>query len=139
METLKIFGERLRALRDERHLRQADMAEVLQITLVHYQRMEYGKVNVPSLTLCFLADYFSVTTDYLLRQDGGQTAAAQPRNNGGRSGTGRRESRDFIDRMGYLAKTKGYLLGWVLVVWGALDLLLLLLMGMGVLGMLTMW
>ena len=66
METLKIFGERLRALRDERHLRQADMAEVLQITLVHYQRMEYGKVNVPSLTLCFLADYFSVTTDYLL-------------------------------------------------------------------------
>ena len=57
METLKIFGERLRALRDERHLRQADMAEVLQITLVHYQR---------SLTLCFLADYFSVTTDYLL-------------------------------------------------------------------------
>ena len=55
METLKIFGERLRALRDERHLRQADMAEVLQITLVHYQRMEYGKVNVPSLTLCFLA------------------------------------------------------------------------------------
>ena len=50
METLKIFGERLRALRDERHLRQADMAEV----------------NVPSLTLCFLADYFSVTTDYLL-------------------------------------------------------------------------
>ena len=63
METLKIFGERLRALRDERHLRQADMAEVLQITLV---RMEYGKVNVPSLTLCFLADYFGVTTDYLL-------------------------------------------------------------------------
>ena len=139
METLKIFGERLRALRDERHLRQADMAEVLQITLVHYQRMEYGKVNVPSLTLCFLADYFSVTTDYLLRQDGGWTAAAQPRNNGGRSGTSRRESRDFIDRMGYLAKTKGYLLGWVLVVWGALDLLVLLLMGMGVLGMLTMW
>ena len=66
METLKIFGERLRALRDERHLRQADMAEVLQITLVHYQRMEYGKVNVPSLTLCFLADYFSGTTVYLL-------------------------------------------------------------------------
>ena len=59
METLKIFGERLRALRDERHLRQADMAEVLQITLVHYQRMEYGKVNVPSLTLCFLADYLA--------------------------------------------------------------------------------
>ena len=91
------------------------------------------------LKIVGLADLFGVTTDYLLRQDGGRTAAAQPRNNGGRSGTGRRESRDFIDRMGYLAKTKGYLLGWVLVVWGALDLLVLLLMGMGVLGMLTMW
>ena len=33
METLKIFGERLRALQDERHLRQADMAEVLQVPL----------------------------------------------------------------------------------------------------------
>ena len=49
-------------------------------------------------------------------------------------------SQDVLaERMGYLAKTKGYLLGWVLVVWGALDLLVLLLMGMGVLGMLTMW
>ena len=66
METLKIFGQRLRTLREEKHLRQADMAGALQITLVHYQRMEYGKVNIPSLTLCCLADYFGVTTDYLL-------------------------------------------------------------------------
>ena len=35
METLKIFGQRLRTLREEKHLRQADMAEALQITLVH--------------------------------------------------------------------------------------------------------
>ena len=40
---------------------------------------------------------------------------------------------DMLSRLGYLAKTKGYLLGWVLIAWGALDLLTLLLMGLGVL------
>lgn len=33
METLKIFGERLRALRDERHLRQADMQKCFKLPL----------------------------------------------------------------------------------------------------------
>ena len=66
METLKILGQRLRELRNERKLHQKDMAEILGVTLRHYQRMEQGKVNVPTLTLCFLADYFGVTTEYLL-------------------------------------------------------------------------
>ena len=66
MEPMKIFGQRLAELRKERHLRQADMAELLHLTPAHYQRMEYGKVNVPALTLCTLADYFGVTTEYLL-------------------------------------------------------------------------
>lgn len=66
METLKTLGERLRELRKERQLRQADMAELLNITVVHYRRIEAGKINIPTLTLCALADYFAVTTDYLL-------------------------------------------------------------------------
>lgn len=33
-------------------------------------------------------------------------------------------------RLGYLARTKGYLLGWVLVAWGVLDLLKLLMLVM---------
>lgn len=66
METLNIFGQRLKELRKEKKLLQKDMADMLGLTDRHYQRMEYGKVNVPSLTLCFLADYFGVTTDYLL-------------------------------------------------------------------------
>lgn len=115
------------------------LAERMGVSRQAVSRWERDETMPDPDKIVVLADLFGVTTDYLLRQDGGRTAAAQPRNNGGRSGTGRRESRDFIDRMGYLAKTKGYLLGWVLVVWGALDLLVLLLMGMGVLGMLTMW
>lgn len=66
METLKILGERLHQLRKEQDLKQKDMAEILDVTLRHYQRMEQGKVNLPTLTLCVLADRFGVTTDYLL-------------------------------------------------------------------------
>ena len=66
METLAILGERLRTLRKERNLRQVDMAQILDITDVHYRRIEAGKINLPTLTLCALADYFGVTTDYLL-------------------------------------------------------------------------
>lgn len=39
----------------------------------------------------------------------------------------------MIGRLGYLAKTKGYLLGWVLIGWGVLDLILVVLVGLGVL------
>lgn len=66
MGPLKILGERLRLLRKERRMRQIDLAELLGITQAHYQRMEKGKINIPTLTLCILADYFEVSTDYLL-------------------------------------------------------------------------
>ncbi len=36
------------------------------MTLRNYQRMEKGEINVQALTLCTLADYFGVSTDYLL-------------------------------------------------------------------------
>lgn len=80
METLKILGDRLRDLRKERNLKQKDMAEMLDVTLRHYQRMEQGVVNIYSLTLCALADYFGVTTDYLLgrREDRGAAPASGP-------------------------------------------------------------
>ena len=60
------FGARVKALRKERKMRQGDMAELLDCTDRHYQRMEYGDINIPSLTLIKLADYFNVSTDYLL-------------------------------------------------------------------------
>ena len=42
------------------------MAELLGCTTSHYQKIEYGKVNIPTTTLVFFADYFNVSTDYLL-------------------------------------------------------------------------
>lgn len=61
--------ERLKPLRKEKKVTQKQMAELLECTEQHYQRMEYGKVNLPSTTLIFLADYFGVTTDYLLGRE----------------------------------------------------------------------
>ena len=61
--------DRLKLLRNERRLKQREMAELLNCTVQHYQRMEYGKVNLPSTTLIFLADYFGVTADYLLGRE----------------------------------------------------------------------
>lgn len=73
MEALKDLGLRLRELRKEKKVLQREMAEVLHITVVHYRRIEAGKVNIPTLTLCALADYFEVTTDYLLGRSDSRT------------------------------------------------------------------
>ena len=60
------FSKRLKALREEKGLKQAEMAEFLNCIGRHYQKIERGEINVPSLTLIKLADYFGVSTDYLL-------------------------------------------------------------------------
>lgn len=66
MNQLEILGQRLRILRKEKKQRQKDMGDFLGMTLRNYQRMEKGEINVPALTLCTLADYFGVSTDYML-------------------------------------------------------------------------
>lgn len=73
-ETLKLLGERLRVLRREKSFRQKDMAIILDMTDVHYGRVERGKIDVPSTTLCTLAEYFGVSIDYLL----GRTDRREP-------------------------------------------------------------
>lgn len=60
------FSVRLKELRKEKGVKQKDMANFLDCTENHYQQIEYGNVNIPSLTLETLADYFEVSTDYLL-------------------------------------------------------------------------
>ena len=45
------------------------MAELLDCTEQHYQKIEYGKVNVPAATVIFLADYFGVTANCLLGRE----------------------------------------------------------------------
>ena len=60
------FSLRLKELRKEKGTKQKEMGKLLGLTEAHYQRVEYGWVNVSATTLEFLADYFEVSTDYLL-------------------------------------------------------------------------
>ncbi|MGN8967514.1 helix-turn-helix domain-containing protein [Intestinimonas sp. HCP28S3_D6] len=72
MEPLTTFAARLRALRRQKKQTQKDMAALLGCTVSNYQKMEYGQVNIPITTLMALADYFSVSTDYLLGRAEGE-------------------------------------------------------------------
>ena len=60
------FGKRLQELRNEKGLKQTEMAEFLGRSDATYQKMEYGNINVPGLTLIKLADFFEVSLDYLV-------------------------------------------------------------------------
>ena len=60
------FSARLKGLRTKKGLKQSEMAAVLGCSRNHYEKIEYGQLNGPSTNLMILADYFGVTTDYLL-------------------------------------------------------------------------
>ena len=60
------FSERLRELRAENHYKQREMAELLGLKLRGYQGYEYGKTYPTVPGLMKIADYFQVSTDYLL-------------------------------------------------------------------------
>ena len=66
---MKIFGQRLKELRKERNMTQRNIGELLNRTDRQAQALEYGRVNVPAMTLIKLADYFDVSVDYLLGRD----------------------------------------------------------------------
>lgn len=65
-KVMPVFGQRLKELRKERGLKQIEMAAFLERTEANYQKMEYGCINVPGLTLIKLADFFDVSIDYLV-------------------------------------------------------------------------
>lgn len=60
------FCERLRGLRKEMGLTQKEMAEILHVKPRTYQDYEYNKSYPTVPGLIFMADYFEVSTDYLL-------------------------------------------------------------------------
>ena len=63
---MEIFAQRVKELRKERKKTQTEMAQYLKIGLRAYQYYE-SATNYPNIPgLLKLADYFEVTTDYLL-------------------------------------------------------------------------
>lgn len=62
----EIIGKRIRLRRKELHIKQADMAEYLDISNNHMSSIENGRQK-PSLEILLrICDYLEVTPDYLL-------------------------------------------------------------------------
>ena len=57
---------RLRDLREDRDLKQEDLAKLLNCTQACYSNYENGKRDIPTETLRALADFYNVSIDFLL-------------------------------------------------------------------------
>ena len=57
---------RLCDLREDRDMKQKELAALLNVHQTTYSDYELGKINIPIPTLHFLADYYNVSVDYLL-------------------------------------------------------------------------
>ncbi len=66
---VKEVGARIRALRMERNLTQAEMAEALNISLEHYKRIETGRRGCSIDILISVKMYFGVSLDYLVLEE----------------------------------------------------------------------
>lgn len=63
---LKMYFQRLRDLREDRDLRQREVAAFLGIAQTVYSRYERGVLCIPPVHLIRLAKFYQVSTDYIL-------------------------------------------------------------------------
>lgn len=57
---------RLKDLREDKDLKQEDIANLLNISQTNYSKYELGKVNIPINSLKVLASFFNTSIDYIL-------------------------------------------------------------------------
>ncbi len=58
--------ENIRNLREDRDLRQKDLAAMLNVSQNTYSQYETGVIELTASTLIKLADFYDVSVDYLL-------------------------------------------------------------------------
>ena len=61
-----MYQNRLRDLREDRDLKQKDLAELLTIHQTTYSDYELNQLNIPVTALHTLTDFYNVSVDYLL-------------------------------------------------------------------------
>lgn len=66
MRVMIMYENRLRDLREDKDLKQREVADYLQIHQTTYSDYELGRLNIPIETLHMLADFYNVSVDYLL-------------------------------------------------------------------------
>lgn len=59
---------RIRDLREDRDLKQQDLADYLNCSQVCYSRYENGQRDIPLDTISKIADFYNVSVDYLLNR-----------------------------------------------------------------------
>lgn len=69
-----LYFQRLKDLREDKDLKQQDIAEMLGIQQTVYSRYERGFQNIPLEFLLELADFYGTSTDYIL----GRTNETEP-------------------------------------------------------------
>ena len=60
------YYRRIRDLREDKDLTQAQMGEILSCSQRVYSNYERGDIDIPTATLIKIADYHKVSVDYLL-------------------------------------------------------------------------
>lgn len=60
-----MYFQRLKDLREDKDMKQSDIAEFLGIQQTVYSRYERGFQNIPIEHLLSLADFYDVSTDYI--------------------------------------------------------------------------
>ncbi|WP_122790639.1 helix-turn-helix domain-containing protein [Intestinibacillus sp. Marseille-P6563] len=61
-----MYFQRLKDLREDADLTQRDVAEMLHLNREVYRRYEKGEREIPVWAVIQLAQFYGVTTDYLL-------------------------------------------------------------------------
>ena len=61
-----MYQNRLRDLREDKDLKQKDLAQLLKIHQTTYSDYELERLNIPIPVLHTLADFYNVSIDYLL-------------------------------------------------------------------------
>ena len=66
---MEIIATRLKELRLENNLNQGQVADIIKVSRVVYNRYERNQREIPIELLCVLADYYDVSMDYLVGRE----------------------------------------------------------------------
>ncbi|ABR33789.1 helix-turn-helix domain-containing protein [Clostridium beijerinckii] len=78
---MKTIGEKIQILREERNLKQKELAELAGITEATLSRYENGKREPKGEIISKLANVLNVSTDYLLGRNDIITSSVEPTGN----------------------------------------------------------
>ena len=75
LEVIIVQFKNLRGIREDRDIRQKDIAAYLNVSQNTYSQYETGVISLTAEVLIKLADYYNVSIDYLLDRTNNPTIA----------------------------------------------------------------